>query len=164
MKSSYVHSPYRHPRPCRSGHDCYLAGPSGGRSRPSGTSPGHGPQARQALAYLDGLPTGRSARTAGSCWKSTANADPYGIQYLLNRERWSVAEAQTALCCYVRAYLGDTWALGIIDETTFLKKGTYSTEVTQKYSSSTGREENCALEVFLAEARTRRNTLQDAEL
>ena len=51
------------------------------------------------------------------------DADPYGIPYLLNRVRWSVTEARTALCGYVQDPLGDPRVVGIIDETTFLKQG-----------------------------------------
>ena len=53
----------------------------------------------------------------------SGDTDPYGIQYLLNRARWLVAETWTALCGYVQAHLGDPQAVGIIDETAFLKKG-----------------------------------------
>ena len=44
-------------------------------------------------------PVGGSERKTG--WKINGDADPYGIQYLLNRARWSVAEARTALRGYV---------------------------------------------------------------
>ena len=66
------------------------------------------------------------------------DADPYGIQYLLNRARWSVAAARTALCDYVQAHLGDPRAVGIIDETAFLKKGTYSAGVFLAYAGARG--------------------------
>ena len=77
------------------------------------------------------------------------DADSYGIQYLLNRARWSVAEARTALCGYVQDHLGDPQAVGIIDETSFLKKGIHSTGVARQYSGTAGRVENCQVRVFV---------------
>ena len=67
------------------------------------------------------------------------DADPYGIQYLLNRARWSVAAARTALGGYVQAPRGDLQAVGIIDETAFLKKGPHSAGVARQYSGTAGR-------------------------
>ena len=93
-----------------------------------------------------------------------SDADPYGIQYLLNRVRWSVADARTALCGYVQEHLGDLQAVGIINETAFLKKGTHSAGVARQYSGMAGRVENCQVGVFLAYARARGYTLLDAEL
>jgi len=54
-----------------------------------------------------------------------------------------VAEARTALCGYVQEHLGDAQAVGIIDETAFLKKGTHSAGVARQYSGTAGRVENC---------------------
>ena len=123
---------------------------------------GTAPTQRRALTYLDGLPAGRSARTAGS-WRKPTATPPYGIQYLLNRARWSVAAARTALCGYVQDHLGDAQAVGIIDETAFLKKGTHSAGVARQYSGTTGRDGNCQVGVFLAYAGARGYTLLDAE-
>ena len=43
-----------------------------------------------------------------------------------------MAAARTALCGYVQAHLGDPRAVGIIDETAFLKKGTHSAGVARQ--------------------------------
>ena len=75
-----------------------------------------------------------------------------------------MAEAWTPLCDYVQAHRGDLRAVGIIDETAFLKKGTHSVGVARQYSSTVGRVENCQVGVFLAYAGARRYTLMDAEL
>ena len=85
-------------------------------------------------------------------------------EYLLNRARWSVAEARTALYGYVQDHLGDPQAVGIIDETAFLKKGAHSAGVARQYSGTAGRVENCQVGVFLAYAGARCYTLLDAEL
>ncbi len=127
---------------------------SGSGPRPRG--PGHD----RRLAYLL---SGAERKNSWQLAESNGDADPYGIQYLLNRARWLVAEARTALCGYVQDHLGDAQAVGIIDETAFLKKGTHSAGVARQYSGTAGRVENCQVGVFLAYA-ARGCTLLDAEL
>jgi len=75
-----------------------------------------------------------------------------------------VAEARTVLCGYVQAHLENAQAVGIIDETAFLKKGTHSAGVARQYSGTAGRGGNCQVGVFLAYAGARGYTLLDAEL
>ena len=125
---------------------------------------GTAPTQRRALAYLDGLLSGAQRKNGWQLAEANGDADPYGIQYLLNRARWSVAEARTALYGYVQAHLGDPQAVGIIDETAFLKKGAHSAGVARQYSGTAGRVENCQVGVFLAYAGARGYTLLDAEL
>ena len=125
---------------------------------------GTAPTRARALAYLDGLLSGAERKNGWQLAEVNGDADPYGIQYLLNRARWSVAEARTALCDYVQDHLGDPQAVGIIDETAFLKKGTHSAGVARQYSGTAGRVENCQVGVFLAYAGARGYTLLDAEL
>ncbi len=75
-----------------------------------------------------------------------------------------MATARTTLCGYVQDHLGDPQAVGIIDETAFLKKGTHSAGVARQYSGTAGRGGNCQVGVFLAYAGARGYTLLDAEL
>lgn len=51
-------------------------------------------------------PVGGAERKTGR--EINGDAAPYGIQYLLNRARWSVAEARTTLCGYVQEHLSPT--------------------------------------------------------
>ena len=107
----------------------------------------------------------RQVRGSKSCAKGSSSLNSYGIQYLLNRARWSVAAARTALCgATCRITWGIPQAVGIIDETAFLKKGTHSAGVARQYSGTAGRVENCQVGVFLAYAGARGYTLLDAEL
>ena len=122
------------------------------------------PTQRRALAYLDGLLSGAERKNGWQLAEVNGDTDPYGIQYLLNRARWSVAEARTSLCGYVQDPLGDSQAVGIIDETAFLKKGAHSAGVARQYSGTAGRDGNCQVGVFLAYAGARGYTLLDAEL
>ena len=89
LESSHVHGPRR-------------ASGSGPRAR----GPGH-------HCHLDGLLSGAERKNGWQLAEVNGGADPYGVQYLLNRARWSVAEARTALCGYVQDHLGipRPWAL-----------------------------------------------------
>ena len=125
---------------------------------------GTAPTRARALAYLDGLRSGAERKNGWQLAEANGDADPYGIQYLLNRARWSVTEARPALCGYVQDYLGDPQAVGLIDETACLKKGIHSAGVARPYSGTAGRGGNCQVGVFLAYAGARGYTLLDAEL
>ncbi|MCY3660310.1 MAG: hypothetical protein OXG36_14995 [Caldilineaceae bacterium] len=63
------------------------------------------PTQRRALTYLDCLLSGAERKHGWQLAEVSGDADPYGIQYLRNRARWSVAEARTALMCR------RTWAI-----------------------------------------------------
>jgi SRSO17 transposase len=65
---------------------------------------------------------------------------------------------------YVTDYLADSDAVGVIDETGFLKKGRHSAGVARQYSGTAGRIENCQIGVFLAYATQQGHTLLDREL
>jgi SRSO17 transposase len=61
-------------------------------------------------------------------------------------------------------YLAESDAVGVIDETGFLKKGTQSAGVARQYSGTAGKIENCQIGVFLAYATELGQTLLDREL
>jgi SRSO17 transposase len=65
---------------------------------------------------------------------------------------------------YVTDHLAAPDAVGVLDETAFLKKGTHSAGVARQYSGTAGRIENCQIGVFLAYATSRGQTLLDREL
>jgi len=68
------------------------------------------------------------------------------------------------LYTYVTDYLATSDAVGVIDETGFLKKGRHSAGVARQYSGTAGRIENCQIGVFLAYASSNGHTLLDREL
>jgi SRSO17 transposase len=70
------------------------------------------------------------------------------------------AEARTRAMAYLHA----PDAVGVIDETGFLKKGTHSAGVARQYSGTAGRIENSQIGVFLAYASRAGHTLLDREL
>ena len=68
------------------------------------------------------------------------------------------------LRAYVTDYLHAPDAVGVIDETGFLKKGMHSAGVARQYSGTAGRIENSQIGVFLAYASRYGHTLFDREL
>jgi SRSO17 transposase len=68
------------------------------------------------------------------------------------------------LRAYVTAYLHAPDAVGVIDETGFLKKGRHSAGVARQYSGTAGRIEHSQIGVFLAYASRSGHTLLDREL
>ena len=55
-----------------------------------------------------------------------------GIQHLLGRARWEVADVRTALGAYVMEHLGDPHAVLVLEETGFLKKGQHAAGVARQ--------------------------------
>jgi SRSO17 transposase len=60
--------------------------------------------------------------------------------------------------------LGDPEAIGVLDETGFLKKGPASVGVARQYSGTAGKIENCQIGVFLSYASPRGHALLDRRL
>src|SRR4029434_3686663 len=72
---------------------------------------------------------------------------------------WDPHVLRDLLRTYVTDYLADSDAVGVIDETGFLKKGTHSAGVARQYSGTAGRVENCQIGVFLTYASRHGQTL-----
>lgn len=119
---------------------------------------------QRALAYIDGLLSGAERKNGWQLAEIHGDRDPYGIQYLLGRARWSVTGAREALCHYVRDHLEDPQGVLVCAERGFVKKGTHSAGVARQYCNTAGRRENCQIGMFLAYAGPRGCTLLDAAL
>src|SRR3712207_5771243 len=80
-------------------------------------------------------------------------AEPHGVQRLLNEATWDADGVRDDLRAYVVEHLGDV-ASGvlIVDETSFLKKGTHSCGVARQYCGTIGTTANAQVDVFLAYA------------
>jgi SRSO17 transposase len=85
--------------------------------------------------------------------EAIGEADPQGVQRLLNSARWDADEVRDDLRGYVVEHLGDE-ATGvlIVDETGFLKKGVKSVGVARQYTGTAGDTVNCQVGVFLCYA------------
>ena len=118
----------------------------------------------RALAYLAGLLSPAERKNSWQLAEISGDANPYGFQHLLGRAEWEPDTLRDCLYVYVTDYLADDAAVGVIDETGFLKKGTHSAGVARQYSGTAGRIENCQIGVFLAYASCHGHTLLDREL
>lgn len=118
----------------------------------------------RAIAYLAGLLSPAERKNSWQLAEITGDTTPYGFQHLLGRADWDPDALRDRLRPYVTEYLAEPDAVGVLDETGFLKKGTHSAGVARQYSGTAGRIENCQIGVFLAYASSRGQTLLDREL
>ena len=118
----------------------------------------------QAMAYLAGLLSPAERKNSWQLAEICGQPNPYGFQHLLGRADWKPDALRDRLRSYVTDYLAAPDAVGVIDETGFLKKGTQSAGVARQYSGTAGRVENCQIGVFLAYASDLGQTLLDREL
>jgi SRSO17 transposase len=118
----------------------------------------------RAMSYLSGLLSPAERKNSWQLAEISGDPNPYGFQHLLGRADWDVDVLRDKLRSYVTDYLATNNAVGVIDETGFLKKGVHSAGVARQYSGTAGRIENCQIGVFLAYATERGHTLLDREL
>ena len=118
---------------------------------------------RRALAYLRGLLSRSSARTAGSWPRRPGRRRRTGCS-ACSTAVWDADAVRDDLRAYVVEHLGDPAAVLVVDETGFLKKGTKSVGVQRQYSGTAGRIENCQIGVFLAYAAPDGHAFLDREL
>src|ERR1044071_1485201 len=119
---------------------------------------------RLAMSYLSGLLSPAERKNSWQLAEISGDPNPYGFQHLLGRADWDPDALRDRLRSYVIDYLADSNAVGVIDETGFLKKGIHSAGVARQYSGTAGRIENCQIGVFLAYATSLGHTLLDREL
>lgn len=118
----------------------------------------------RAMSYLAGLLSSAERKNSWQLAEQSGHPNPYGFQHLLGRADWDADVLRDRLREYVTDYLEDADAVGVIDETGFLKKGTQSAGVARQYSGTAGRVENCQIGVFLAYASQHGQTLLDRDL
>jgi SRSO17 transposase len=101
--------------------------------------------------YLRGL-LGRVERKNG--WQlaeAIGDADPQGVQRLLNAAKWDADLVREDLRDYVVEHLGDEDSgVLIVDDTGFLKKGGKSVGVARQYTGTARDTVHCQVGVFLA--------------
>ena len=107
-------------------------------------------EARQrVLSYVLGLLSPIERKNGWQLAEQAGDRTPYAMQHLLGRAKWDADAVCDDLQTYVRTHLADPAALLVIDETSFLKKGTHSVGGGPQYSGITGPLENCQGGVFL---------------
>lgn len=115
-------------------------------------------------AYVTGLLSPIERKNGWQLAEVAGETTPYALQHLLGRAKWDADAVRDDLQTYVRTWLGDPNGMLVIDETSFLKKGTHSVGVGVQYSGVTGKLENCQVGVFLAYVSPQGQTLYDRAL
>jgi DDE superfamily endonuclease len=105
----------------------------------------------RALSYLAGLLSPAERKNSWQLAEISGDPNPYGFQNLLGRADRDPDVLRDQLRTYVTDYLADSDAVGVIDETGFLKKGRHCAGVARQYSGTVGKIENCQIGVFLTE-------------
>jgi SRSO17 transposase len=116
------------------------------------------------MSYLAGLLSPAERKNSWQLAEICGHPNPYGFQHLLGRADWDADALRDKLRTYATDYLAQPDAVGVIDESGFLKKGRHSAGVARQYSGTAGRVENCQIGVFLAYASDQGQTLLDREL
>src|SRR5215216_7376310 len=81
---------------------------------------------RRAISYLAGLLSPAERKNSWQLAEIRGDPNPYGFQHLLGRADWDPDALRDRLHTYVTDYLADADAVGVLDETGFLKKGIHS--------------------------------------
>jgi SRSO17 transposase len=118
----------------------------------------------RASAYLAGLLSPAERKNSWQLAEINGDTNPYGFQHLLGRADWDPDALRDCLRSYISDYLATPDAVGVLDETGFVKKGVHSVGVSRQYSGTAGRIENCQIGVFLTYASSLGHTLLDREL
>jgi SRSO17 transposase len=119
---------------------------------------------RRARGFLLGLLADLPRKNCWSIAEHAGDADPHGMQHLLNRAVWDTDGARDDLRDYVTAHLGDADAVLVVDETGDLKKGVCTVGVQRQYTGTAGRIENAQVAVYLTYAGARGHAMIDREL
>jgi len=93
-----------------------------------------------------------------------AGVHPRTLQQLLSLHCWDEDRMRRKLHARVAAGHGGRHAIGIIDETSFVKKGDKTPGVQRQYCGTTGKTDNCAVTVHLGLADRDFHALLDGEL
>src|SRR4030042_1338899 len=87
-----------------------------------------------ARRYLRGLVAPVQRKNAGQRAEAGGERDPQPLQRLLYSARWDEDGARDELQRFVIERFGDESAVGVVDETGFLKKGSKSVGVKGQYT------------------------------
>ncbi len=93
-----------------------------------------------------------------------AKVPPRSVQWFLARQLWDHDSMRTKLQKIVAQNHAGKHSVGIIDETSFVKKGTKTPGVQRQYCGTLGKKENCIVSVHLAYAQGNFYTLIDQDL
>ena len=118
----------------------------------------------RALAWLAGVRSPAECKNSWQLAAITGAPHPAGLQHVLGRADGQPDTLRDILRTDVTDDLADPDAIGVIDETGVLKKGSSSAGVARHERGTVGRIENGQIGGFLAYASRHGQTLVDREL
>jgi len=118
----------------------------------------------QAVKYMRGLMAPIERTSTWQIAEVVGDCIPDATQRLLYRVGWDADAARDRLQQFIIDIFGDPDAIGVVDETGFVKKGTCSVGVQRQYSGTAGRIENSQIGVFLSYATVHGHVFLDRRL
>jgi SRSO17 transposase len=106
----------------------------------------------QAKKYLRGLLAEADRKNSWQVAEAVGDHIPDRMQRLLYRVPWDAEEARDRLQKFVIETFGDGEGIGVVDETSFRKKGTHSVGVARQYLGTAGKLENGQVATVLSYA------------
>ncbi len=106
----------------------------------------------QAKKYLRGLLGQADRKNSWQVAEVVGDRVPDRMQRLLYRVPWDTEAARDRLQQFVIETFGDEEGIGVVDETSFLKKGTHSVGVARQYLGAAGKLENGQVATVLSYA------------
>lgn len=118
----------------------------------------------QASKYLRGLLSSVPRKNSWQVAEVVGDRIPDATQRLLYRSKWSADAARDRLQQFVVEVFGGEDAIGVVDESGFIKKGVHSVGVKRQYSGTAGKVENCQIGTFLSYATKKGHVFLDRRL
>src|SRR5437868_7499927 len=118
----------------------------------------------QARTYLRGLLTEAERKNSWQMAEAVGQSIPDRMQRLLYRVPWDADAARDRLQQFVIETFGDPEGIGVVDETSFPKKGTRSVGVARQYLGAAGKLENGQVATVLSYTARGANVVLDRRL
>ena len=118
----------------------------------------------EAARYLRGLMARVERKNTWQMAEAVGEAVPDRMQRLLYRVSWDADAARDILEQFVSETFGDPEAIGVVDETGFIKQGERSVGVKRQYSGTAGKVENCQVATVLTYATPKGHVFLDRRL
>jgi len=118
----------------------------------------------QAKKYLRGLLAQADRKNGWQVAEAVGERIPDRMQRLLYRVPWDADVARDRLQQFVSETFGDEAGIAVVDETSFVKKGTHSVGVARQYLGAAGKLENGQVATVLSYTSSRGHAFLDRRL
>jgi len=122
-----------------------------------------GPSRRHFRTYIQGQLSALERKSIEPI-ALAAGVPPRSLQEFVEIHRWEHAQMRRRLQEVVMTDHGEAHALGLIDETSYAKKGDHTAGVQPQYCGATGKTDNCVVSVHLGYATEDFHCLLDGDL